>query len=163
MSDTSERNWILWIGIALALFGGGAIVIQGTRGLRNNNPLNIELTSPPTAWQGAVTPNTDGTFVQFSSMPYGVRAAYKIFSNYYAQGYQTITALISELEGNDPSNPIQNYITSVANSMGIDPNATVDLTTQMPTLLTAAFTFESGFNPVSDADLQSGIALAQSS
>lgn len=40
------------------------------RGIRNNNPLNIKIGND---WKGEV-PNTDGTFEQFESMEYGLRA-----------------------------------------------------------------------------------------
>ncbi len=45
------------------------------RGLRNNNPLNIIISSTP--WQGKVDAahNTDGTFEQFKSLELGFRAA----------------------------------------------------------------------------------------
>lgn len=51
-----------------------------TRGLRNNNPLNIRHSSDE--WQGAATTQTDTAFVQFQSMAYGYRAAWKILDTY---------------------------------------------------------------------------------
>ena len=51
------------------------------RGLRNNNPLNIRRSS--THWQGARKEQTDKSFVQFESMAYGYRAAWKILQTYY--------------------------------------------------------------------------------
>ena len=52
-----------------------------TRGIRNNNPLNIRRSS--THWQGARKEQTDKSFVQFESMAYGYRAAWKILQTYY--------------------------------------------------------------------------------
>ena len=46
-----------------------------TRGLRNNNPLNIRKNS--TKWQGLSATQTDKSFFQFTSMAYGYRAAFK--------------------------------------------------------------------------------------
>lgn len=43
------------------------------RGIRNNNPLNLRISSTP--WQGKKTPNTDGSFEQFTTLEYGLRAA----------------------------------------------------------------------------------------
>ena len=43
------------------------------RGLRNNNPLNLRISS--SAWQGKITPNSDGSFEQFKTLEYGIRAA----------------------------------------------------------------------------------------
>ena len=51
------------------------------RGLRNNNPLNIRRTA--TRWIGARIEQTDKSFVQFTSMAYGYRAAWKILQSYY--------------------------------------------------------------------------------
>ena len=52
-----------------------------TRGIRNNNPLNIRRTS--TRWQGAREEQTDKSFVQFKTMAYGYRAAWKVLQTYY--------------------------------------------------------------------------------
>ena len=51
-----------------------------TRGLRNNNPLNIRHSQDQ--WQGAATTQTDTAFVQFRSMAYGYRAAWKTLDTY---------------------------------------------------------------------------------
>lgn len=50
------------------------------RGIRNNNPLNIRHSADK--WQGARTEQTDKAFVQFVSMAYGYRAAWKVLDNY---------------------------------------------------------------------------------
>ena len=51
------------------------------RGLRNNNPLNIRHSSD--RWEGVRKEQTDKSFVQFKSMVYGYRAAWKILQTYY--------------------------------------------------------------------------------
>ena len=51
------------------------------RGLRNNNPLNIRHSSD--CWEGVRKEQTDKAFVQFKSMAYGYRAAWKILQTYY--------------------------------------------------------------------------------
>ncbi len=51
-----------------------------TRGQRNNNPLNIRHSNDK--WQGAATTQTDPAFVQFQTMAYGYRAAWKILDTY---------------------------------------------------------------------------------
>ena len=50
------------------------------RGLRNNNPLNIRHSKDK--WQGTATTQTDRSFVQFESMAYGYRAAWKTLDTY---------------------------------------------------------------------------------
>ena len=51
------------------------------RGIRNNNPLNIRHSADQ--WQGASDEQTDKSFVQFKSMAYGYRAAWKTLQSYY--------------------------------------------------------------------------------
>ena len=52
-----------------------------TRGMKNNNPLNIRRTAD--RWQGIAATQTDAEFVQFESMDYGYRAAWKLLDTYY--------------------------------------------------------------------------------
>ena len=52
-----------------------------SRGLRNNNPLNIRHSA--SQWQGARVEQTDNAFVQFVSMAMGYRAAWRILDTYY--------------------------------------------------------------------------------
>ncbi|MBR5613278.1 MAG: hypothetical protein IKW43_09105 [Bacteroidaceae bacterium] len=52
-----------------------------TRGLRNNNPLNIRHSADQ--WQGARAHQTDPSFVQFENMAYGYRAAWKVLESYW--------------------------------------------------------------------------------
>ena len=51
------------------------------RGIRNNNPLNIRHSAD--RWQGARVEQTDKAFVQFTSMAYGYRAAWKVLDSYW--------------------------------------------------------------------------------
>ena len=65
-----------------------------TRGIRNNNPLNIRI-NKQNLWRGRVIPNTDGVFEQFISMRYGIRAAAILLSEYYyGRKLNTITKII---------------------------------------------------------------------
>ena len=51
------------------------------RGIRNNNPLNIRHSAD--RWQGARKEQTDKAFVQFETMAYGYRAAWKVLDSYW--------------------------------------------------------------------------------
>ena len=51
-----------------------------TRGLRNNNPLNIRHSKDE--WEGRAMTQTDREFVQFQTMAYGYRAAWKTLDTY---------------------------------------------------------------------------------
>ena len=51
------------------------------RGLRNNNPLNIRRSTD--RWDGTTEDQTDKEFVQFKTMAYGYRAAWRTLHTYY--------------------------------------------------------------------------------
>ena len=55
--------------------------MKTSRGIRNNNPLNIRRSADN--WPGAREEQTDQSFVQFKSMAYGYRAAWKTLQSYY--------------------------------------------------------------------------------
>lgn len=52
-----------------------------SRGIRNNNPLNIRHSA--SRWQGARKEQDDSSFVQFETMAYGYRAAWKVLESYW--------------------------------------------------------------------------------
>ena len=52
-----------------------------SRGMRNNNPLNIRHSAD--RWEGAREEQTDKSFVQFKTMAYGYRAAWKVLESYW--------------------------------------------------------------------------------
>ena len=52
-----------------------------TRGLRNNNPLNIRRVAG-TKWKGQAAEQRDKSFVQFESIEYGLRAAFCLLETY---------------------------------------------------------------------------------
>ena len=52
-----------------------------SRGIRNQNPLNIRRSAD--RWDGARKEQTDPSFVQFESMSYGYRAAWKVLESYW--------------------------------------------------------------------------------
>ena len=51
-----------------------------SRGIRNNNPLNIR--HGKSRWEGRTRVQTDAEFVTFKSMAYGYRAAWKLMETY---------------------------------------------------------------------------------
>ena len=92
------------------------------RGLRNNNPLNIRK-SRKTTWVGQSEKQEDRDFVQFRSMAYGYRAAFKVLQNYRVL-YDCMT-LRQYIHRWAP--PIENntdaYVSSVARTAGVNPDA----------------------------------------
>ena len=53
-----------------------------SRGMRNNNPLNIRRTSDKKRWQGQLMETEEKDFCTFATMPYGYRAAWILLDNY---------------------------------------------------------------------------------
>ena len=94
------------------------------RGLRNNNPLNIRLSSD--RWQGQVLPQRgsgEGAFCVFESMAYGWRAAFVILCKTYYGKYKlkTIRALITRWAPPKENNT-EAYIRRVTDYAGIGPD-----------------------------------------
>ena len=91
------------------------------RGLRNNNPLNIRRSAD--RWVGARKEQTDKTFVQFESMAYGYRAAWKVLQSYYerfcAQGRAFTVRNIISRWAPPTENDTEAYIRSIEKLTGI--------------------------------------------
>ena len=88
------------------------------RGLRNNNPLNIRVSSTP--WQGKIAENTDGAFEQFISIEYGLRAGLVNIRTYIKRDrLDTISVIIPKwapaLDGND----VRAYVRLVSDKSGV--------------------------------------------
>jgi len=54
------------------------------RGIRSNNPLNIDY-NVENQWQGLDSPPSDGRFARFVGPQWGIRAAVKALQSYEAQ------------------------------------------------------------------------------
>jgi hypothetical protein len=96
---------------------------SGTRGVRNNNPGNIRIST--TLYKGKVQKNTDGAFEQFESIEYGVRALIKLISVYYFKHKKTtIRQIISRFAPQNENNT-QSYINNVSKRMNTHPDKTL--------------------------------------
>ena len=91
---------------------------RGSRGLRNNNPLNIRHSKDK--WQGKALKQTDMSFVQFKSRVYGYRAAFKILHTYITKGKDTIGKIIAKWAPSSDGNNTQSYINYVSRTTGIN-------------------------------------------
>lgn len=96
-----------------------------SRGLRNNNPLNIRI-SRGKPFLGEVRPSNDPSFMQFESMAHGYRAAFKLLDNY--RKLYGCTQLVDFIRRWAP--PIENdtnaYIRTVCKHTGYADVSTVD-------------------------------------
>ena len=88
-----------------------------TRGMRNNNLLNIRISTDK--FQGEVQPSQDKDFKQFETAAYGYRAAFKVLRT-YINNYKcdTIRKIISRFAPAN-ENHTENYIRVVSERSGI--------------------------------------------
>jgi hypothetical protein len=90
------------------------------RGLRNNNPLNIEagqFTQSMPGFKGS-----DGRFAVFESPEQGIAAADALLMRYGMQGRNTPAKIIEKWAPAGDGNNVSAYAGSVAKALGIGPN-----------------------------------------
>jgi len=130
------------------------------RGVRNNNPGNIRISS--NAWQGKVTPNTDGTFEQFDTMVNGIRAIAVTVTNYQRlYGLHTVRGIITRWSATDQDA----YVANVASGLGVDPDDSIDVgdPATLTGIVNGIIVQENGALGallVSSDDVSQGVALA---
>ena len=128
-----------------------------TRGIRNNNPLNIRR-NPANQWQGLRPVQTDKLFCQFKAMKWGLRAAIKLLDNYIRRGAQTPRQIISRWA--PPSeNDTASYVRKACQRAGLDPDFPVLFWADLRKLIKAMSWIESRFQP-SDELLDEARALS---
>ena len=125
------------------------------RGIRNNNPLNIRHSADQ--WQGVREEQTDKSFVQFESMAYGYRAAWKTLQSYYNRFCQQSKAFtvrnIIHRWAPPNENDTEAYIRTVLTLSGIGaqenllPPENVDSYHRLSKLLEAMTVMENGIRP----------------
>ena len=96
-----------------------------SRGLRNNNPGNIEKNS--TKWQGLSRDQTDSRFFQFDDIAYGYRAMFRTLRTYKEKhGMNTIEQMINRW-----APPVENhtsaYVNAVAKASGVSKDTEVNV------------------------------------
>ncbi len=96
---------------------------MATRGIRNNNPLNIRHSKDQ--WQGKALKQTDKAFVQFDSRLMGYRAAFVLLRNYIRKGVNTIGKIIARWAPSSDGNNTLAYIDFVSRTSGIDASRTL--------------------------------------
>lgn len=103
--------------------GSGRNQTNLPRGIRNNNPGNIEF-RPTNAWRGQT--GSDGRFARFATPEAGLRALAIDLGTKSRRGLTTVRSILNTYA--PPSdNDTAAYIRSVARELGVDPNARIDL------------------------------------
>lgn len=101
-----------------------ALVSKATRGIRNNNPGNIDL---PPVWQGCVK-GTDPRFCTFKNMAYGCRAMALLLVHYQTT-YKLLTVRqIINRWAPPGENDTGAYVAAVANACQVSPDAPIVIT-----------------------------------
>lgn len=133
------------------------------RGVRNNNPGNIELGDP---WQGMREKQTDGRFAQFETAAYGIRALARTLITYQDKyGIRTVSAAINRW-----APPVENdtgaYVRAVQKAVGGEMVDMHDYQYLRP-LVEAIIRHENGKGPLKtantwydDATIEEGLRLA---
>ena len=133
-----------------------------TRGLRNNNPLNIRRV-PGQHWKGQEPPSNsplkgeDREFVRFSSMEYGIRAAFCILDT-YRRKYQDVCVEDIIARWAPPSeNDTRKYVETVCRLTGFGGKERLE-ESQLPALVCAMAFVECGA-PISKETINKAYSL----
>ena len=103
----------------------------GSRGIRNNNPLNIRRSKDQ--WKGLRAQQTDASFAQFETMEYGWRAAFYLLTRTYYHKYRlyTIRSIVTKwapaVENNTKA-----YIENVSRLTGMLPDESLGIPSEQP-------------------------------
>ncbi len=126
------------------------------RGIRNNNPGNIEHIAS-NKWKGAI--GDDGRFVRFEEPFYGIRALAKILVNYQKRyGLKTIASIVARWAP-PVENDTNSYVVSVGKRTGFDTDQPLDLSDSsvLVKLVDAIIYHENGQQPYSRDLLYKGV------
>lgn len=99
--------------------GGGG---SAPRGIRNNNPGNIEH-NPRTRWQGQI--GHDGRFATFQTPEQGLRALSRDLGTKMARGQTSVRSILTQYAP-PHENDTAAYIARVSRALGVDPGAALD-------------------------------------
>lgn len=129
-------------------------------GIRNNNPTNIRPTGDQ--WQGMTGQN--GGYLQFKTPEDGIRAATLNLQNYNQRGWNTPLTIAEHWapKGDGKNNPTA-YGVQLANTLGIDPGQSIDLSNPQAAAAVIhgiSHIENSGVVPYSPQQIQAGVNSA---
>lgn len=129
------------------------------RGIRNNNPGNLEA-SWAFSWQGQN--GTDGRFATFATPEHGIRALGVNLLSYQRRGLDTISKIISRWAPPQDNNDTTAYIQNVSQALGVSPTTRLDVTSPdvLRALSKAIIRQENGNVPFTDEVINSGVFSA---
>jgi hypothetical protein len=173
-----NRTAWLWAGLAASIGlwlwsrtqSGAALVSAGfeaagqaagwlmsqARGIRNNNPGNIEHSAD--AWEGMAADQTDPTFVQFTAPEWGIRAMVRIMRTHYNAGQHTVRELITTWAPPTENNT-DAYVAAVAQCSGLDPDTVYAFDVIVAAIAPCVILEENGQQPYPPQVIAQGITL----
>ena len=133
--------------------------MTASRGLRNNNPGNIDRTT--VKWKGMAATQLDPRFITFTAPQWGIRAMARILLGDWREGQNTIASLIEEWAPPVENNTVA-YVAAVGKACKVDPYAPCNIPALLPQLIAAIIKHENGSQPYDTATIQLGIDLERS-
>lgn len=132
-------------------------VLSGPRGIRNNNPGNIDwIENPAKRWRGMVrkeTPEEGGRFGVFDTPANGVRAIGGELRVDERRGVRTVAGLIRNWAPSNENNTAA-YVGAVARELRVEPDDEIDVESYLPRLVAAIVRHENGAQPYALDDIQ---------
>ncbi|MFJ1363509.1 hypothetical protein [Klebsiella aerogenes] len=147
------------IGSRRAVAGGGEASAVGPRGVRNNNPGNLEASSS-NPWVGQT--GSDGRFAKFETPEHGIRALGRNLISYQRQGIDTVSEIINRWAPPSDNNDTAAYIKSVCAQLGVKADQPLDASNpdMLQALCAAIIKHENGSQPYSNEQLSTGVSAA---
>lgn len=132
---------------------------DNARGIRNNNPGNLEY-SKTNPWSGQT--GDDGRFAKFETPEHGIRALGRNLLSYQRQGIDTVSDIINRWAPPEDNNNTPAYIKAVCEQLGVTPDQQLDASNPdtLKALCAAIIHHENGSQPYSDQQLASGVSAA---
>lgn len=132
---------------------------DSARGIRNNNPGNLEFSKTNT-WVGQT--GDDGRFAKFETPEHGIRALGRNLLSYQRQGIDTVSDIINRWAPPSDNNNTDAYIKAVCAQLGVTPDQQLDASNPdtLKALCAAIIQHENGSQPYSDQQLSTGVSAA---
>lgn len=155
-AQTYLNNYLTRTGQTQRVDVGAATASAYPRGLRNDNPGNIEDGKFAQSQPGYA--GSDGRFAKFASPEAGVNAAAGLLGRYGKQGINTIEGIVSKWAPSADGNNVGNYAAFVAKQLGVSPNQPLNMADPQVRrqVATAMAQFENGGGPTKAAGSPQG-------
>lgn len=132
---------------------------DNARGIRNNNPGNLEY-SKSNPWSGQT--GDDGRFAKFETPEHGIRALGRNLLSYQRQGIDTVSDIINRWAPPSDNNNTDAYIKAVCEQLGVSADQQLDASNPdtLKALCAAIIHHENGSQPYSDQQMATGVSAA---